>query len=77
MRHVRQLTRYLALLLIPLCLLFGLRWNSGHARTLICKQYETLISLRGSGSPVKAVGRACQFGGRWYLVNFTEAEVGR
>jgi hypothetical protein len=70
-----RLVRYRPLLLIPLCLLLVLRCNSAHARSLICKEYRALISLRGSSSPVKAVGRACQFGGKWYLVNFTEAEV--
>ncbi len=77
MPHARRLTQYLPLLLIPLCLLLALRWNSGHARSLICKEYETAVSLRGGNNLVRAVGRACQFGGKWYLVNFTEAEVGR
>jgi hypothetical protein len=59
---------------MSLLLVAGLK--PGQARSLICKDYETAVSLRGGGNPVRAIGRACQFGGKWYVVNFTESEIG-
>ncbi len=38
MSHARRLTGYLPVLLIPVCLLLALGWNSGQARSLICKE---------------------------------------
>jgi len=54
----------------------GLLAVRGEAGSALCREYETTVLLEPN-RPVKATGKACQKGGRWYLVNFGPGALGR